>query len=144
MSRAPFRIAWAAACLVASAWPAGVSAQDTSFTADTHRYLARLEQLVFAGVVLVARDGAPILARGYGLADRERGIHWSPATVSTIGSITKQFTGAAILSLEEAGKLHTTDSIPRYFTGVPADKRGITLHQLLTHSSGITDLDAGD
>jgi CubicO group peptidase (beta-lactamase class C family) len=60
------------------------------------------------------------------------------ASVYNLGSITKQFTAAAILRLEEFGKLRTTDSIARFFPDAPADKRGITLHQLLTHTAGFT------
>ena len=133
-----------AALVVASTCHAG-KAPDRDFVADTHTYLARLQKLGFAGVVLVARDGAPIVAEGFGLADRENGVPWSPSTISDIGSITKQFTGAAILLLREQGKLALTDSLPQYFDGVPSDKRSITLHQLLTHTSGISDLEnAGD
>ena len=104
-------------------------------------YLERLEKLGFSGVFLVAQGGRVLLAEGYGLADRERGIRWTPSTVSTIGSITKQFTGAAILSLAEEDRLAVTDPITKYFDGVPDDKQGITLHHLLTHASGIVDLD---
>lgn len=108
-------------------------------------YLSRLEKLGFSGVVLIAQGGRVLLAEGYGLADRERGARWTPATVSTIGSITKQFTGAAVLTLAEEGRLAVTDPISKYFGDVPEDKRGITLHHLLTHASGIVDLaDAGD
>jgi CubicO group peptidase (beta-lactamase class C family) len=114
------------------------------FVADTHAYLARLEKLGFAGVVVVARKGAPLVANGYGWADREHAIHWTPGTVSSIGSITKQFTAAAILALEEDGRLRVEDSITKHFDAVPEDKRGITLHQLLTHSSGIVDLQGAD
>ncbi len=106
---------------------------------DTQEYLKRLEKLGFAGVVLIARDGTPLLARGYGLADREHGIRWTPATVSTIGSITKQFTGAAILKLQEEGRLRVSDPVSKYFPNVPSEKRPITLHHLLTHSSGLID-----
>ncbi len=107
--------------------------------ADTRTYLSRLERLGFAGVVLVARGDDPVFAEGFGLADRERGLRWTPGTVSTIGSITKQFTGAAILKLEEDGRLSVGDPIGRYFPDVPADKSAITLHHLLTHSSGLGD-----
>jgi CubicO group peptidase (beta-lactamase class C family) len=113
--------------------------QDRAAAADTLTYLARLEKLGFAGVVLVARGDAPLIAEGFGLADRERGLRWTPATVSTVGSITKQFTGAAVLKLEEEGRLKVTDPIGRFFPAVPADKAGITLHHLLTHSSGLGD-----
>jgi CubicO group peptidase (beta-lactamase class C family) len=112
---------------------------DATAVADTRTYLKRLEKLGFAGVVLVAKGDTPLFAEGFGLADRERGLRWTPATVSTVGSITKQFTGAAILALEEEGKLSVSDPISKYFDGVPADKSGITLHHLLTHSSGLTD-----
>ena len=112
---------------------------DKAAIADTRTYLKRLEKLGFAGVVLVAKGGAPLFAEGFGLADRERSLRWTPATVSCSGSITKRFTGAAILKLEEDKRLNVTDPITLYFKDVPADKAQITLHQLLTHSSGLGD-----
>ena len=124
--------------------PAVAPDADTAAVADTRTYLRRLERLGFAGVVLVARGEVPLFAEGFGLADREHGVRWTPGTISDIGSITKQFTGAAILKLEEAGKLDVGDPITRYFQGVPPDKAGITLHQLLTHSSGLSDPDIDD
>jgi CubicO group peptidase (beta-lactamase class C family) len=117
---------------------------DKAAVAETEVYLRRLEKLGFAGVVLVARGDAPLFAEGFGLADREHGMRWTTGTVSDIGSITKQFTAAAILKLEEDGKLSVSDPITRYFQGVPADKAGITLHQLLSHSSGLSDPPIGD
>lgn len=118
---------------------------DARFAADTRDYLQRLETVGFAGVVLVARNGVPLVAEGFGLADRERGIPWTPATISSTGSITKQFTATAILRLAEEGKLRVEDAMAKYLDGVPDDKKSITIHQLLTHSSGIVDLDeAGD
>ena len=108
-------------------------------------YLSQLETLGFAGVVAISLEGQPVLVEGHGLADRERGIAWTPATVSTVGSLTKQFTGATLLLLQEQGLLSVEDPIDKYFDAVPDDKRFITLHHLLTHSSGIVDLDgAGD
>ncbi len=117
------------------------SAGDDEFARETADYLGRLERLGLAGVVLVARADTPIFAAGYGMADREAGIPWSPGTVSTIGSITKQFTAAAIMRLAGEGKLSVEDPLGRHFSGVPEDKAGITLHHLLTHSSGILDLE---
>jgi CubicO group peptidase (beta-lactamase class C family) len=132
-----------AAPAVATLAPASstVPADTVAAVADTHTYLSRLEKLGFAGVVLVAKGDDPVFAEGFGLADREQRLRWTPATVSTIGSITKQFTGAAILKLEEGGRLKVTDPISLYFKDVPSDKAGITLHQLLTHSSGFSDPD---
>ncbi|HNC43381.1 MAG TPA: serine hydrolase domain-containing protein, partial [Acidobacteriota bacterium] len=63
-------------------------------------YLTRLEKFGFAGGILVAKDGAVILEKGYGLANREQNIPNAVDTVFNIGSITKQFTAAAILKLE--------------------------------------------
>jgi len=98
----------------------------------------------FRGSVLVAKDGAVILRKGYGLADRENGVPYDADTVFSIGSITKQFTAAAILKLEMQGKLHVEDSIGKYLPAVPEDKRAITLHQLLTHTAGLESDFAGD
>jgi len=107
-------------------------------------FLTRLEGLGFSGVVGVEFEGKPILLRGYGLADRERGILVTPETVFCTGSITKQFTAAGILALQDEGKLSVEDSLAKYFEHVPEDKRGLTLHHLLTHTSGLVDPPAGD
>jgi len=95
------------------------------------------------GGVLIAKDGKVILNKGYGWADEGRKIPNTNKTIFDIGSITKQFTGAAILKLEEQGKLKTTDSITKFFKDVPADKADITLHHLLTHSAGLIDVLGG-
>lgn len=94
----------------------------------------------FSGVVLVARGGHVELAQGYGLADRGAKTRWTLATVFDIGSITKQFTGAAILRLELDGKLRVDDPLAAHFAEVPADKQAITIHQLLTHTAGLLDV----
>ncbi len=99
-------------------------------------YLTGLAGLGFSGAVVVAADGEIVLEKGYGRAERETGRPVTPATVFTVGSITKQFTAAAILKLEMMGRLGTDDPITRWFDEVPPDKRGITLHHLLTHSAG--------
>ena len=91
----------------------------------------------FAGSVLVARGDEVIHLAGYGLADREAGVPFGPETVSTIGSITKQFTGAAILKLQEQGRLSVGDPVGRFYPEAPADKREITIHLLLTHTAGL-------
>ena len=88
--------------------------------------------------------GAVLLRKGYGMADRENGVVYDADTVFDVGSITKQFTAAAILKLEMQGKLHVEDTIGKYFASAPEDKRGITLHQLLTHTAGLESDFAGD
>lgn len=90
----------------------------------------------FSGALFVAKDGRIMLEKGYGMANRENKTPYTAETVFDIGSITKQFTGAAILKLEMQGKVRTNDKITKYFRDVPPDKADITLHQLLTHSAG--------
>ncbi|HUP42744.1 MAG TPA: serine hydrolase domain-containing protein [Thermoanaerobaculia bacterium] len=99
-------------------------------------YLSRLETLGFSGAVIVDHEGEVVLRKGYGLADRESRRPYTPETVQTHGSITKQVTAAAILLLESRGELSVDDLLGEHFDAVPADKRGITLHHLLTHTAG--------
>lgn len=82
----------------------------------------------FHGTVLVARDGQVLLDRGYNVANDAM---WDWA------SIGKQFTSAAILKLAMQGRLSVDDPMSKLFPETPADKRGITLRHLLTHTSGI-------
>lgn len=88
------------------------------------------------GSVLIAYGGTVLLEKGYGLADRESGRPQNAETVFSVGSITKQFTAAAIMKLESQGKLGLDDPLSKYFTDAPADKAAITIHQLLTHNAG--------
>ncbi|MGH8623105.1 MAG: serine hydrolase domain-containing protein, partial [Burkholderiales bacterium] len=97
-----------------------------------------------AGVALLVGGGEILLRKGYGLANREKGVPFTPNTLIDFGSITKQFTAAGILALEADGALSVTDSIGRFFPTAPADKAVITIHQLLTQSSGMPNGFAGD
>src|SRR5262245_1884520 len=117
---------------------------DAALREELDQLMTRLETYGFSGSLLVARNGKVLLEKGYGWADREHGVPFTAETVFDIGSITKQLTGAAILALEMEGKLKVTDPISKYFPDVPADKAGITLHHLLTHSAGLEDVFGGD
>ena len=91
----------------------------------------------FNGYVLVAQHGQPIYSRAFGLADRER---QRPATADTsfrIGSVTKQFTAAAILKLEQDGKLSVSDPVSKHLPGYTGPAKDVTIHQLLTHTGGV-------
>ncbi|HEY8581755.1 MAG TPA: serine hydrolase domain-containing protein [Capillimicrobium sp.] len=92
-----------------------------------------------SGSVVVARDGEMVHCEGFGLADREARVAAGCDTVYDVGSITKQFTAAAILKLEMMGELEVTDRIGEHLGRVPRAKRRITLHQLLTHTSGLVE-----
>ena len=100
-------------------------------------YLSNLEQDGFFGTVLFAKNGKVQLKKAYGFSDKDNQIKNEPTTIFDIGSVTKQFTAAAILKLEMQGKLSVEDKITAYFDKVPSDKSEITIHQLLTHSSGL-------
>lgn len=93
----------------------------------------------YAGSLVVDAGGQLVLAEGYGSADREAGTPVTVDTVFDIGSVTKQFTAAAILKLEAQGRLAVGDPISRFFANVPEDKEGVTLHQLLTHTAGFRE-----
>jgi CubicO group peptidase (beta-lactamase class C family) len=108
---------------------------------------ARAEQLMqayaddgwFMGSVLLAQNGKVVLSKGYGWADAEWSIPNSPSTRFAIASITKEFTAASILLLEERGKLKTDDLVKKYLPEAPASWDKITIYNLLTHTSGISD-----
>ena len=93
----------------------------------------------FSGAVLVARGGRPLVARGVGLADRRRRTRVTPRTVFDLGSVTKPLTLAAALALVEDGRLALSDRLGDLLPGVPADKRAITLRQLLAHRAGLPE-----
>ncbi|MGH3480619.1 MAG: serine hydrolase domain-containing protein [Nocardioidaceae bacterium] len=97
-----------------------------------------------SGTVLVARGDEIVHCTGFGMADREERVPASCDTVYDIQSITKQFTAAAILKLEMMGRLRVCDPISRYVEPVPKDKRGITIHHLLTHTAGLREALGGD
>jgi CubicO group peptidase (beta-lactamase class C family) len=86
--------------------------------------------------VLIAQDGKILFEKGYGLADAEHHVPVTPQTQFRIGSITKQFTAAAILKLQEQGKLSVSDKLSKFLPDFPHGD-DVTLHHLLTHTSGI-------
>ena len=93
----------------------------------------------FTGTVLVVHGGKIVLHQGYGLANREKKIANGKETIFAIGSTPIDFTRAAILKLEEQGKLKTSDPITKYFDHVPADKQAMTIDQLMNRASGLPD-----
>jgi CubicO group peptidase (beta-lactamase class C family) len=93
--------------------------------------------------VAVVRGRDTLLLKGYGVADRASSTPVTPATVFRIGSVTKQFTAALVMQLVEQRKVALDDSIAAHLAGLPAAWRGVTVRQLLNHTSGIpsyTDL----
>jgi CubicO group peptidase (beta-lactamase class C family) len=117
-------------------WVSCCSAQDST---------PRMEQIVqdyvdqkqFMGSVAVAQGGKILFEKGYGYANLEWDIPNSPTTKFPIASMTKQFTAACILLLEERGKLNVNDPIKKYMPDAPPAWDKVTIYNLLTHTSGI-------
>jgi CubicO group peptidase (beta-lactamase class C family) len=113
------------------------TAVDSLFTqADTDKK--------FAGSIVVVDDGKVVLEKAYGLADPKGTRVNETSSVYRIGSISKQFTAAAILKLAEQGKLAITDPVSKYFPDYPPANLTmggveVTLHHLLSQTSGLPD-----
>jgi CubicO group peptidase (beta-lactamase class C family) len=156
------RTIFAAAALLAIAVASGASAQTSAQGRDSSRteaapsraeVKARVDSLAKAFIaepqspglsIAVIRAGRDTLVyEGYGKADLENDVAATPATVYRIGSITKQFTAAAVMRLVEKGAVHLGDSIGKYLPDLPKAWRPVKVRQLLNHTSGIpsyTDL----
>ena len=108
---------------------------------------SRMDQIVqsyasnrqFMGSVLVARDNEVLFSKGYGSANLEWELPKTPSTKFRLGSITKQFTAASILLLEERGRLNVEDPVKKYLPDAPAAWDKITIFHVLTHTAGILD-----
>jgi CubicO group peptidase (beta-lactamase class C family) len=87
----------------------------------------------------VGRPGQPILARAYGMADLEHDIPNTPETIFEAGSVSKQFTAAAIVLLSLEGKLRLDDDVRKYIPELPDYKTPVTIRHMLTHTSGLRD-----
>ena len=96
----------------------------------------------FMGTALIARDGAIVFDKAYGMANVELDVPNTPDTKFRLGSITKQFTAASILLLEERGKLKIDDKVKTYLPDAPMAWDRITIFNLLTHTSGIPNFTA--
>lgn len=91
----------------------------------------------FSGTVLLVRGGRIVLHKGYGMANRERGLPNTTGTVFAIGSVPIDFSRAAVLKLEEMGKMRASDPITRYLPDVPPDKAAMTIAHLMSRRSGL-------
>lgn len=87
----------------------------------------------------VTEDGHAVLSRAYGMADLEHDIRNTPTTIFEAGSVSKQFTAAAVLLLVEDGALSLDDDVRKYVPELPDYGHTITLRHLLTHTSGLRD-----
>ncbi|MGD8501234.1 MAG: serine hydrolase domain-containing protein, partial [Phycisphaerales bacterium] len=125
----------------------GVAAATCLAQADAADVATRIDEFFnaevakgqFSGSVLVANDGEVLISQGYGLANIEHGVPNTPLTKFRMGSVTKQFTALAIMILQERELLGVHDPISTYILDCPEAWKAITIHHLLTHTSGIPD-----
>jgi CubicO group peptidase (beta-lactamase class C family) len=93
----------------------------------------------FRGSISIQQKGVVVAQGGYGTANSQTNEANTPNTRFRIGSVSKQFAAVAVLQLEEAGRLRMTDTLGLRFPSLPAPIRNVTIHQMLSHQSGITD-----
>jgi len=130
-----------------AATPSALTAAAATATPDPMQLSADLDKTFqdmstanqFSGSVLIAKDGRVILSKAYGFANREKNIPNTVQTKFRIYSMTQQFTAMAILLLQQQEKLNVKDKLCTYLSGCPESWKPITIHQLLTHTSGIPD-----
>ena len=115
----------------AAAVPAGFKAKADSLLADAYAATGP------GAAVIVTENGKTVYSAGRGLADVERKVPITAETHFRLGSITKQFTAAAILRLAEQGKLSLDDPLSKFLPVYPAPGASATVRQLLNHTSGV-------
>lgn len=120
------------------ALPSRALADPSAATAEATQALDALAaEDRFAGSVLVAVQGKPVLRRGWGLADRERGVANTPATRFNIASMGKMFTAVGVGQLVDEGRLDWSDKLSQHLPDFdPQVASRVTIHQLLTHTAG--------
>src|SRR5919204_2953131 len=138
-----YAVALASSTLPAQAPRAGGAPAGT-LSAEDRRRIDRLfkkyDRPDAPGCALgVMRNGQLAYARGYGMADLERGVRITPATLFDIGSTSKQFAAASLALLVEDGKLSFSDDVRKYIPELPKYGAPITIDHLLRHTSGLRD-----
>ncbi len=121
---------------------AALRSQDALIASQVNNLLmheATLQQ--FSGSVLIAHNDKVLLSKGYSMADWSKQVPNAPHTKFYLGSTTKQFTAMAILILQEQSKLQVHDHICSYIAPCPQSWQQVTIHELLTHTSGIPEFD---
>jgi CubicO group peptidase (beta-lactamase class C family) len=118
---------------------AGAGQEPLSLEARVDQVFARWTGETPGCAVGVAKDGTPVLQKAYGMADLEHDVPNRPDTIFEAGSVSKQFTAAAVVLLARDGKLSLDDPIRKYIPEVPGYEWPITIRQMLMHMSGLRD-----
>jgi CubicO group peptidase (beta-lactamase class C family) len=131
-------------CLFVLAINYNQSQAQTNLSNDIDKFLVtRFKPDEPGGVVLVAKNGKVLYKKAFGLADLELNVPVNDSMIFQIGSNTKQFTAVAILQLIEKNKLQLEDTLGKFITGAPYPVGRITMRQLLSHTSGLTEKNGG-
>ena len=119
----------------------GHTATDPVFKMKIDRFVSgeMSRQKIPGMAVAVVKNGEAVVAKGYGFANLEHQVPVTTHSIFQSGSVGKQFTAAAIVQLEERGKLRLDDNIARYLPPTKARWGSITVRQLLTHTSGLPE-----
>ncbi|MDL2145021.1 serine hydrolase domain-containing protein [Flavobacterium tructae] len=116
----------------------GLSAQSLETKID-QLIASKLKPENPGAVFLAVKKGKVVYRKAFGMANLEMDVQMKPESVFEIGSMTKQFTAVAVLMLAEQRKLKLDDEITKFIPDYPTNGNKITLHHLLTHTSGIKD-----
>jgi D-alanyl-D-alanine carboxypeptidase len=136
------------ACFAAPVTASMAVAQDTNGTIRpaAATLVAKVDSIVPIDVlaqgmpsvsIVVTRGNETLVERAWGFADVSRGRKAEPSTTYQVASLSKQFTAALVLKLVDRGKLSLSDTLGRFFTGLKPEFNGITVEQLLNHTSGL-------
>lgn len=137
MSQSPMhRLAIAA---VVSLAPLALDAQQPDLAPRVDRIFARFDRSTPGCAVGLGKEGRTLYTQGYGSANLEYGVPLTDSSVMESGSVAKQFTAAALVLLEQDGKLTLDDDIRKYLPEVPDFGHRISIRNLLTHTSGLRD-----
>jgi CubicO group peptidase (beta-lactamase class C family) len=142
MSRIGAFLRGALALLALAAAPAP-AAPDPGAQVDALLRRLMAERQIPGAQVAVVRNGRIVLLRHYGVANLQTPVPVTDATTFSINSITKAFTGVAAMRAVEAGRLDLSKRVGDYLGDLPEAWRGVTVRQLLSHSSGLPDFAAG-
>ena len=136
----------AAAALLAPPALAEIQPVPAQPAATAERAIATIDRALneaaakgFGGAIVIKRGNTTLLSKGYGFADRERRIPFTPDTIAQIGSITKSQTAAALTTLIAEGKVKVSDPVAKFVPEAPEPGRSRTVAQLASHSSGLLD-----
>ena len=114
-----------------------VQGQDS--TAQVDRIFSFASNTSPGCAVAVDRNGRTLVSKAYGMANLEYDVPLTPNTIFEAGSVSKQFTAASVLLLQQDGKLSLEDPIAKYFPELPDYARTISIRQMLNHTSGLRD-----